>query len=140
MTDEPVITRPPLATIKVETANGVYVVKRPGGRIGAKSMMLLSKMASVEGMQRIPKLQEDGTYEGNEDPELIKQMIMSNNQHATEKMAEVFEEWAPLILPTVIVTGPFVYDDMPGEDQLALFMALSQETKIGEDFFRILPA
>ena len=130
----------PLSHIRVETANGIYELKRPGGRVGAKSMMILSKMSSIEGMQRIPKKLEDGSFEGNEDPALVQKMISSNNRLATEKMAEVFEEWAPIVLPTTVVSGPFTYDDMPGEDQLALFMALSQETKIGEDFFRVLPA
>ena len=125
--------RAPLAHLRIETANGIYEVKRPGGRLGAKSMMILSKMATVEGMKAIPK------EEDNEDPALIVKIRADNNRLATAKMAEVFEEWAPIMLPSVVVSGPFTYDEMPGEDQLALFMALSQETKIGEDFFRILP-
>jgi hypothetical protein len=139
---EQVIPVKPLISphIRVETANGIYELKRPGGRVGAKSMMILSKMSSIEGMQTIPKKLEDGSFEGNEDPTLVKKMIANNNRLATVKMAEVFEEWAPIVLPVTVVSGPFMYDDMPGEDQLALFMALSQETKIGEDFFRILPA
>lgn len=125
--------RAPLAHLKIETANGIYEVKKPGGRLGAKSMMILSKMAMVEGIQKVPRAED------NEDPALIVRIVAENNRLTTAKMAEVFEEWAPLVLPMVVITGPFTYDDMPGEDQLALFMALSQETKIGEEFFRILP-
>jgi hypothetical protein len=119
-------------TIKIQTGTGVYELKKPGGRLGAKNMVLLSKMATAEGIQKIPE-------DANEDPQLIAKIKAQNAKVATEKMAEVFEEWAPLMIPQVVVSGPFTYDDMPGEDQLAIFMALSQETKIAEDFFRVLP-
>lgn len=119
-------------TIKIETANGIYELKKPGGKLGAKNMVLLSRMATAEGMQKVPE-------EGVEDPILIAKVKAQNAKVATEKMAQVFEEWAPMMIPSVLISGPFTYDDMPGEDQLAIFMALSQETKIAEDFFRVLP-
>lgn len=130
---------PGVSVLKIETGNGIYQVKRPGGRLGAKSMMILAKMSSVDGIKKVPKLLPDGTYEGNEDPKLVEKIIIENNRLATAAMGDVFEEWAPIMLPHIVVAGPFTYDDMPGEDQLALFMALSQETKVGEEFFRILP-
>jgi hypothetical protein len=51
----------------------------------------------------------------------------------------VFEEWADKILPSLVVSGPFTYDEMPGEDQLAIFLALTQETQVAEDFFQVMP-
>jgi len=129
---------PGASVLQIETINGIYEVKRPGGRLGAKSMMILAKMSSIDGVKQVPALLDDGTYEGNEDPKLVGRIIAENNRLAMKAMGEVFEEWAPIVLPQVVMSGPYKYDDMPGEDQLALFMALSQETKVGDEFFRVL--
>lgn len=117
----------------IETKNGVYEVKRPGGQLGTRSMILLSHMSTVEGIQEVPDADV-------EDPALIARIKASNNRIAMAKMTEVFAEWAPEMLPNIVVSGPFKYDDMPDTDQLAIFVAINQESLTGDDLFRILPA
>jgi hypothetical protein len=131
-----------MTMLKIETGNGIYEVKKPGGKLGAKSMMMFSELASVDGVQPVPKMNVDGTYEGNEDPKLVAIIQVSNQKLIMAKMESVFVRWASEILPSIIATfegKPFAYEDMPGEDQLAVFLAISGEMKMTQDFFRIIP-
>jgi hypothetical protein len=122
--------------LKIQTATGIYEVKKPGGKIGAKSMMMLSEIATAEGIMKVPKV-EDG-----EDPAVIEKTIAHNSRITMMKAEEVFVRWAPEVIPTILVSldgKPITYDDVPGEDQLAIFLALSGEMKMSEEFFRIVP-
>jgi hypothetical protein len=122
--------------LKIQTATGIYEVKKPGGKVGAKSMMMLSEIATAEGIMKVPKV-EDG-----EDPVVIEKVIANNSRITMIKAEEVFVKWAPEVIPTILVSldgNPVTYDDVPGEDQLAIFLALSSEMKMSEEFFRIVP-
>ena len=117
----------------IETANGKYEIKKPGGKLGTKNMILLAQLATVEGLKTVPE-------EGVEDPALIELIKADNARLSMAKMSEVFEQWAPQMLPAIVVSGPYTYDDMPGEDQLAIFLAVNQESVIGDELFRVVPA
>lgn len=117
----------------IETASGKYEIKRPGGKLGTESMVLLAKLSTVEGIQKVP----DPTVE---DPALIERIKASNNRISMTKMLEVFREWAPLILPGIVVKGPFTYDEMPDMDQFAIFVAINEQSLEGDTLFRVLPA
>lgn len=117
--------------IKIKTANGVYEIKRPVGKLGAKSMIVLSKLATAAG----PTLK----YAEDEDPAIVERIKMMQKEAQMEQFGIVFEEWAEKILPAIIVSGPFKYEDMPGEDQLAIFMAVTQESQLTGELFQVLP-
>lgn len=117
--------------LKIKTGNGIYEVRKPAGRLGAKSMVILSKLAAVQP----PKI----VNVEDEDPAFIQKVQEEAQRRQMESFGNVFEEWAEKILPTCIVSGPFKYEDMPGEDQLAVFLALTQETQVAEDFFQVMP-
>lgn len=120
--------------LKIQTATGIYEVKKPGGKIGARSMMMMSEIATAEGIMKVPGPEED--------PQLREKVLANNNRVTMLKAEEVFVKWAPEVIPSILVSldgKPVVYDDVPGEDQLAMFLALSGEMKMSEEFFRIVP-
>lgn len=102
----------------IQTPSGVYKVKRPVGRFGAKHFSLLAKsMPTPTG--------EEG-----------EQMISPGDQ---ARFSDVFVEWSAIILPNILVEGPYKYDEMPGEDQYGIFLALFQIMNMGEgELFRVL--
>lgn len=118
--------------LKIKTGNGIYEVRKPVGRLGAKSMVILSKLAGSAPAKI--------TNEEGEDPVVIERMKQIANERQMALFGVVFEEWADKILPSLVVSGPFTYDEMPGEDQLAIFLALTQETQVAEDFFQVMPS
>ena len=105
----------------LETVNGIYRLKRPSGPVGAKHFSLLTKC--------IPTTKDES---GN--------MIFSPADN--ERMANVFEQWSAMVLPKIIIEGPFTPDQVPGEDQYALFLAMFNLMNFGvgpnKDPFRIL--
>jgi len=115
-------------TIKVKVNENVYVVKKPAGRVGAINMAILSKLAG-------------SARQGEEYGE--DKVLVSPAQQ--EMVTEVFLEWCEKVLPFVVVDGPFkdaagkfVYDDMPGEDQMGVFMALMSSMNAGTELFQII--
>lgn len=116
----------------IETANGRYEIKKPGGPVGVKNLMMLGKLAMLDGIKKVPE-------QGTEDPELIKQIVADNEKLVMQAAFDMFPEWASTILPTCIVSGPYKYEDMPGEDQLAIFLATIQEMNVGDELFRVVP-
>ena len=111
-----------MVTIKIETANGVYEIRKPAGRLGAKHMALLTKTttAAPSGLQPGEPIP----------PEVIESM--------SGELAEVFEHWATELLPNLIVSGPFIYEEMPGEDQYAIFLAMVDQMKVSSQIFRVI--
>lgn len=85
-------------TFKVKTPNGIYTIKKPTGRWGALHYAIMTKTAPSDS----EKLSEADI----------------------ERMSKAFEEWSIKVLPHLIVDGPHTYDDMPGEDQFAIFNAV----------------
>jgi len=104
-------------TFKIETANDVYELKKPTGKIGALHFRLLTKA--------MPK---SSPVDGDE------QMVSPADQ---ERLQEVFEQWTEQVLPEIICE-PHTYDDIPGEDQWILFLAMFQTMNISTDLFRIV--
>lgn len=117
----------------IETASGKYEIKQPGGILGTESIIMMAQLATVDGIKKVPK-------DGEEDPILIASIIADNEKLLSAKLIEVFQQWAPKMLPAVVVSGPFTYENMPGQDQLAIFVALSQEANSGTELFRVVPA
>lgn len=123
MTESNPETKPktaPKLQYKIETANGVYVIRRPMGRAGARHFALMQKcMPSYVD-------EETGTPVFSEADK--------------ERMGEAFETWCGLVLPSILIDGPFKPDEMPGEDQYAMFAALLQTTisGVGPELFRII--
>jgi len=106
--------------MKVQTPSGVYEVKRPVGRIGARHMALMTKLSAASGITDVENLDPDAARE------------------VTGALANVFEEWSTSVLKHILVSGPHGYDDMPGEDQYAVFLALMSEFEVKDDFFRVV--
>lgn len=92
---------------KVEVSTGVYTIRKPIGRIGAKHFAILSRMVPARDM--------DG-----DDPYVMSPADM-------DRLGSTFEMWAAEVLPHIIVDGPCKYDEMPGEDQFGLFMAVMED-------------
>lgn len=112
---------PPRTEYTIETVNGIYVLKRPSSRVGAKHFSLLTKC--------VPTTKDES---GN--------FIYSPADN--ERMADVFDQWCAAVLPHIIISGPFTKDNIPGEDQYALFLAMFNLMNFGvgpnKDPFRIL--
>lgn len=98
---------------KIETASGIYTVRRPIGRIGAIHFSILSGHAPTSGEEKA-------------------------TARDLERLAEGFEIWANKVLPHIIIDGPFNFEEMPGEDQYAIYMALMSQVNVSEDFFRFV--
>jgi hypothetical protein len=103
----------------IETPNGVYTVKRPVGRAGVIHFTLVSKS--------IPT---------TVDPETGETIVSPGDQ---ERFVDAFVEWTTKVLPTIYVSGPVPVEDMPGEDQYALFLAMFSTVNLGgSDLFRFI--
>jgi hypothetical protein len=120
---EPVKPKPYRMKFKIETPRGVYEISRPLGRFGTTHFSLLSRcMPDQYDTEGKPM------YKGN-----IKRDV-----------SEVFEEWAQKVLKHIIISGPiidgqpFTFERMPGEDQFAAFMMISQETDTALSSFRLV--
>jgi hypothetical protein len=103
----------------VKTPSGVYTVKRPVGRAGVVHFTLVSKA--------IPT---------SVDPESGQVVVSPADQERFEK---AFVEWTEKVLPAIYVDGPTTVQDMPGEDQYALFLAMFTTVNLGgSDLFRFV--
>lgn len=114
--DEQPAYDPKSKTIKVETANEIYELKKPTGKLGALHFRLLTK-----GMPK-STLEENG-----------QQMISPLDQ---ERMQEVYEQWVDQVLPQIIISHE--YDDIPGEDQWILYLACYNTINVRSDLFRLV--
>ncbi len=104
-------------TLMIETGNGVYEIRKPVGPIGAKHIALLSQVV-VAGPEEEPT------------PEMVREVA--------PQLAQVFETWAQEVLPQLIVQGPYTYEEMPAEDQYAVFLALVSDLKVSKNYFRVV--
>jgi len=103
---------------KIEVPGGIYTVRKPIGRIGAKHFAIITRMAPSRAMD------EDGPMMSPAD---------------IDRMGSTFEIWATEVLPHLIVDGPYKYEEMPGEDQFGLFMAIMEEMGgEGKPLFRVV--
>lgn len=128
------------ATFKVKVGSGIYEIEEPVGRLGAKHFALLSR-AAPEEVNKVPeddmvqsKLIKDDTDSKPTPPKITRE--------DKERMSEMFEQWSNVILPHIIVEGPYDYDAMPGKDQFALFNAVIMHMEGDDDspeLFQLLP-
>jgi hypothetical protein len=114
----------------IETANGVYKLKRPVGRIGMIHFSIMSKLESHSS---------EKDKNGN--------VILSPADQDRLEKAPV--EWAEKVLKNILVPNEsylieidengtekkigITYDDIPGEDQYLLFVAVSSKTNVDEE-------
>lgn len=143
----------------------VYQVKNPGGRIATQHFSIMTNAVPTDVILEEKKVQdideesgepiwetsEDGSYKIDEDgdpiPKMIKIKVPKLSPADLERMAEAFKLWAPEILPKVVkkcystpdeVNGMAIYDDMPGEDQYGIFMALFNKMNMDKEVFRFI--
>ena len=106
---------------EIETKNGIYKIKMPTGAAGARNFAIISKS--------LPKNSETDK-DGN--------AIVSPVDE--ERLYKGFEEWSNKVLKNIVgKDSVFTYEEMPGEDQWFIFMALIGLIDVGEeDLFRVL--
>ena len=109
---------------KIEVNGEVYTVKKPVGRIGAIHFSLITKCTPKEyrNVKSLDEIDEDKIAEKVD----------------YDTLMAVFTEWSEKVLPHLLMDGPYKYEEMPGEDQFALFVASLEGMNIGKDFFRIV--
>jgi len=105
-------------TIKIETANDVYELARPAGKVGGLHFRLITKAA--------PKTRPE-EYGGGDTG------VSPADQ---ERLEECFGQWVEQVLPAILISHS--YDDVPGEDQWLLFLAMFQSMNVSGDLFRII--
>ena len=135
----------------------VYQVKNPGGRLATQHFSIMTNAVPTDVVLEDKKVQavdeesgepiwmtnEDGSYQIDEDgdpiPKMIKIKVPKLSPGDLDRIAEAFKIWAPEILPKVLkkcystpdeVNGMAIYDEMPGEDQYGIFMALFNKMNI----------
>jgi hypothetical protein len=111
--------------IDVETFNGVYKLRKPMGRIGALHFGIITKF-----MPANKKAEGDPISPAEQ-----------------ERIGQGFEEWSIKILPNILVSftpkdapeaKTITIDEMTGEDQYSMFLAVCSTMEASENFFRIV--
>jgi len=117
--DKQVAAPPVKLRYKVKTPSGEYTVKRPVGPAGVRHFTLVSRS--------IPT---------TTDPETGELIVSPADQDRFEK---AFFEWTEKVLPAIFIDGPTSLQEMPGEDQYALFLAMFTTVNLGgSDLFRFV--
>lgn len=112
--------------LNIETITGIYKIRKPMGRIGALHFGIITKFMpankKAEGDPLSPLEQE--------------------------RIGMGFEEWTAKILPNILVSftpkdapepnASITVDDMSGEDQYSLFLAVCSTMEASETFFRVV--
>jgi len=122
--------------IEIEVENGTYKVTKPGGHIGVIFMGIVTQI-TMETSRNTRHLVDKDL---NEDPEVMKK-ITGNPEFMEAQVNALmhgFEVFGEKVLPQLKIEGPFTFEDMPGEDQYGIFMALFYSMKSKESPFRIL--
>ena len=126
--------------IKIKVKSGIYRVRIPTGRAGALHFGILTKYMD-DGQQEIT-LADKAAMEAGEP---IEKKRMSPEMKTN--MAEAFIEWSSKVLPQILVgftkegtteEVPLKVDDVSGQDQYAIFMAMLEQLDVGDEFFRII--
>lgn len=111
--------------LNIETISGVYKIRKPMGRMGALHFGIITKFMpankKAEGDPMSPAEQE--------------------------RIGQGFEEWSMKVLPNLLVSftpknAPeptnITVEDMTGEDQYSMFLAVCSTMEASENFFRIV--
>lgn len=126
--------------LKIKVKDGIYRVRIPTGRAGALHFAILTKY--MDGSQGEVTLADKAALDAGERPE-AKPMTPEMKSN----IAEAFLEWSSRVLGLIIVgftpngnetENQIKVDDISGQDQYAIFMALLGELEVSEDFFRIV--
>lgn len=105
-----------LIQYEIETKSGIYKVNKPLGIVGTKHFGIIG--------QYIPT---DIPDNGALSPAQKKSMF------------EGFEIWAKVVLPKIWSSDNEVpVEEMTGEDQYAIFIALTSDLEVSEELFRII--
>jgi len=113
----------------------------PMGRIGAIHFAILTKY--MDGNQTELTLEDKAKLESGEKPDAKP---MTSEMKAN--ISEAFIEWSGKVLPQILVgftpegapeeNLAIKIDDVTGEDQFAIFMALLEQLEVGDEFFRVV--
>lgn len=98
--------------INIETVNGVYKIRKPSGMIGSIHFSIISKNGA--------------------------NMSGEMSEADIDRMFESFEVWSNKVLKNLTIEGPFTYDNMPGEDQYAIYLAMTGAIKLSDEVFRVI--
>jgi len=145
-------------TLTILCASGsISKIKMPVGPLGTKHFALMTKYSPVESDyvyiwrnvqvydreegKPVFVLNDDGSEKtdefGNFVPVLEKKRIPIPTESLMEKLIESYTVWASEVLPHIIIDGPS-YDEMLGEDQFGIYMAVQSQMNTDDSFFRIL--
>lgn len=132
----------------------IYRIKRPGGRLATNHFTLMTKAVPTnitweddyapvytdEG-DPVFKRDENDNIMYDDDGEPIIKTKKIRVPHLSEgdldRLSEAFQAWAPSVLPSIIKEG-LPYDEMPGEDQYGIFMALFNKMNMDKEIFRFV--
>lgn len=126
--------------IKIKVKSGIYKVRMPTGRAGALHFGILTKYMD-DGQQEIT-LADKAAIEAGEP---VAQKRMSPEMKTN--MAEAFIEWSAKVLPQILICFTkegttdevaIKVDDVSGQDQYAIFMAMLEQLDVDDEFFRIV--
>lgn len=120
--------KPRQKTIKVQTANDTYEIKKPGGKLGGLHFRLLTKAMPKNTLNE----------EGVDSPGL--------SPADQERLQEVFVDWTEQVLPHILVSSEEnpdlppeeIFDELPGEDQWVLYLASFKLMNVSGELFRIV--
>lgn len=140
----------------IQCASGeIYKIKRPGGREGTQHFSIMTKAVPTNVtfeevmVQKFDEETEEPLWqkdeqgndildeEGNPVPIMIKTKVPVLSPGDIERIGEAFNTWAPVVLPKVVLEG-LQYDEMPGEDQYGIFMALFNKMNLDKEIFRFI--
>jgi len=93
--------------ITVKTEHGVYEVWKPRGRIAPKHFAIFAKFTKI-----VSELQKMG----------LKDEEIFNVIAEDERVMELYEKWVNTVLPHIIKSSPFEFDEIPFEDQWLIFL------------------
>lgn len=132
----------------------IYKIKRPGGRLATQHFSIMTKAVPTDvtfDIVDVQKFDEDDMAVfmqdadgkdildeyGNKMPVMVPTKVPVLSPGDLDRIAESFMSWAPVVLPGIIVEG-LPYDEMPGEDQYGIFMALFNKMNLDKEIFRFI--
>jgi hypothetical protein len=134
---------PKSKTLKIETGNDIYEIEKPTGKLGALHFRLLTKaMPKSTIIEPVEQIETDETTgepvidEKTGEPKVIIVEEVRVSPADEERMQEVFEQWIADVLPHIVISHK--YDDLPGEDQWAIFIASFHTMRVRQDLFRLV--
>lgn len=104
----------------IETANGIYSVKRPIGRVGISHFTIVTSAIPLSNTK-----DDDGNT------------ITSPGDQ--KRFNDALESWMDKVLPLIYISGPYSVEEIPGEDVYALFLAMFTTVNFGgSELFRFV--